>query len=644
MQWKPNVIVGKATGINWAADERLRHADPYLVWFDLTNFAGVAVSQVTGVRVLVELNPDRTKGGSRFVVSQVAMAEVDKLCSLMKRGVVNRFELSVPLIGSDQAPSRPELEPRLMHAGDEPAGGRPFVGSRAVVGFVDHGCAFANAKFRTWLNSESGWHTRVAAIWDQGRQTASVTHLVWSVPNEFGYGVQTLRDYRSGVESRGQATYQRLDQYINAYRTGNDIDETRCYANSGYEASRHVATHGTHMMDVATGFPSPVQSVLGVPDAGDTAHDVDIVFVQLPSRVSGRQVTGMLRAHVLDGLRYIVSCAPKTAAVTVNLSYGAYAGPHDGTAMIEEAIDELIDRHSPRLKVVVAAGNSYDKALHAKLAVPGGKVRRFQLALLPDDPTENFVEFWLPDAPDGLTVRVVPSGCHVAHDEGWIGPGEAGSWQVDGSIVCALVFPRKVCQGRVGSMLLLATAPTQVGTSRTAAPYGRWQVEFRNQTDEAVHVKAWCERDEAVLGSEAGPRQARFCLDSEATVTGENSLNCLAYGTKTVVVGAYVVDGAVAQYSSTDVSRKPTVLAPADESSINQGLAATAVLSNATVRLNGTSVAAACVTRMLLEDRYAARPPVGRGKSGGHQPALGAAPHPDAMRVSEVGKGRRGSP
>ena len=106
----------------------------------------------------------------------------------------------------------------------------------------------------------------------------------------------------------------------------------------------------------------------------------------------------------------------------------------------------------------------------------------------------------------------------------------------------------------------------------------------------------------------------------------------LAHGKKTIVVGASVGHGSVAPYSSTGPrqgkGRLPNVLAPAEESAALPGLAAAATLGSGTVRLNGTSVAAAVVTRFLLDG--------GQLPQRTRSPPAGAQAHPDEGRVPRL--------
>ena len=108
-----------------------------------------------------------------------------------------------------------------------------------------------------------------------------------------------------------------IDDYMQQFVRRGAIDEEACYAASGYLSAQAPVTHGTHVMDAATGRPDPQCT----PGAPDTAPDeADIVFVQLPRFVDGRQVSDLLRTFVLDAVHYIFRNAEAKTPVTINLS------------------------------------------------------------------------------------------------------------------------------------------------------------------------------------------------------------------------------------------------------------------------------------------------------------------------------------
>ena len=179
------------------------------------------------------------------------------------------------------------------------------------------------------------------------------------------------------------------------------------------------ATHGTHMMDLATGWPSPLQHLdkLAMPAPAEP-HDADIVFVQLPRHAQGRQIGGLLRANVLDAVRYIIDCTPPDRPAAINLSYGANAGPHDGSSLLEQALDWQLQgaaqRRSEPVHLVIAAGNARDRNMHISAEVPSGGNTSFEWNNLPGDPSDSFVEIWFPPEASDFSVRVTPPGSQAS--------------------------------------------------------------------------------------------------------------------------------------------------------------------------------------------------------------------------------------
>lgn len=534
---------------------------------------------------------------------------------------VLRYELGLGYENSD-SPAALEPAPPACEEATPPARL-----SGDLVAFVDHGCAFAHRRLR---HPETG-ATRIAALWNQQLDRLPGAaypgpRLDWRRPAGFLWGRH--------VEQPALDAYLRR---CGPLETGEH--EAACYAGAGYDAVRQQVTHGTHVMDIATG---------GAQRAGD-AHD--IVFVQLPRRVDGRPVAGLLRCHVFDALQYIEARLADGRSAVVNVSYGGYAGPHDGTAVIDRAIDEVVERARRRgstLHVVVPSGNALDRALHARLSVGPGGAEVLAWQNRPDDPTDSFVELWLPPDAD-VEVRVTaPGGAASA-------PLAAGGAQVlrgPGGALALAAVPRRAAQSGAGTLLLLAVGPTVRRGRRAPAPYGTWQLSVHNKGRAALALDAWCERDDPVFGTEDGPRQACFV----SHVSMRPTLNSLAHARSALVVGGYLRHpqvpptlpaplsaGPVASYSSTGAARNgspgPTLphrLAPSERSFDQPGLAGAAVLGHGTARLSGTSVAAAWATRCIVANGFAVPP--GDPAPGSPRPAHNGVEHPDAeVRIARLG-------
>jgi hypothetical protein len=343
---------------------------------------------------------------------------------------------------------------------------------------------------------------------------------------------------------------------------------------------------------------------------------------------------GSMAGHILDGLLYILSHCQPSAQVAVNLSWGTLAGPHDGTALLEAAMDQLIDLQAGHLQIIIPVCNSYQGRTHANCTLQKGEQTTLHWQGLPGDSTQNFLEIWLPEGAQGIEIRITPPGQPSLPALKW---GESRMWlggangaAPNAQPLCALVYPKSVALGQHGTCALIAVAPTfAFQPSTSTAPSGRWQVTLSNTKDGAVTVDAYIERDDVVLGHHTGAKQSHFedalydtrgNPDSFVDQPGNPTLirrsgtfNSIASGAKTLSVGGVrLSDGSWAHYSprkpdpdATRPTRPGVVKVPdteaySDENPILVGVKAAGTRSGGVVRLVGTSDAAPQVTRRVL--------------------------------------------
>ena len=618
------------SGSRWAAAGALSHTDPYLAWLDLTHFRGTSLPGKRGmvIPLIRELKAGEFDT-STLHVNFAGKAGAHELLGLLKSkrlAEVQRFEVAAGFV-SDRL-SRHSSPAGWMPQSAGTSLTRCALVPRPLVAFIDYGCAFANQRF---LRPDCGLaSTRVLALWDQNsRQQAALTPpgkkpLQWGFPPDFMYGVETHRERRwaghVGVP---------LDSYLQQFVRNGHVNEEAVYRYSGYAAIlKRRASHGVHVMDLATG--NPVRRVLGVagarPEVSVTSHDADIVFVELPTSVRGQPITGLLRANVFDAVRYVLSCATPDQPVVINLSYGSNCGPHDGGSVLEEGLDMLVRQARARLRanveLVLPAGNARLRNVHAQ-----GRVRKDRPMVLkwlnqPDDPSDSFVEIWLPARSSLVEVCLTPPGAPAS---AWIKSGGIGAAVVArGQVVASIIAPERVCQSDRGRMILIAVARTRLGEGHPVAPYGTWELSLRTESTRGIAVHAWCERDEPAFGSAGAPRQARFAETPTASVSTEMTLNSIAHGAQSVVVGGRVMSAGAASYSGTGPGRDlraseqrtrqrrpgsagrrgPEHLATSDESVAVQGIHAAALLGSDTVRFEGTSMAAAVMTRRIIDHDF----------------------------------------
>jgi hypothetical protein len=572
-----------------------RLLDPYLLWAIATDFRDYAGVRETG-RVPVALEAEQdcqtladclragalpgvalstlyTQGDGALEPKDLrhatALVERDALIEAMLSPLIRRMELGAPLAGAQPADQTAAADVAVPRAEGEEPPWRPEV----VIGIVDDFVAFDHPRLRAPDGS-----SRVRYVWSQDAvPPRAIDASLWKPCGAGGHELCT----REAAMIRPLA--------------------------DAYPAVLRRATHGTHVADVAAG--------------GSTE---EIIAVHLPPRAVTDSSGGAMNVQMLDAIRYIVRRAGPQARVVVNISYATTAGPHDGSSILESAIEELLSRRGEdHLAIVVPAGNAREARGHAQFTLDAKCPRQtLQWLIAPDDRTPTFMEIWLPEgAAERIRVRLCsPSGVSSP-------PLQAPALCVDRlEAGFAAFFLPRVANGERGTMILLAVSATHGSSGGgTPAAAGIWTVELSHDGSGASDVvHAWIERDDTVQAQGTRGRQSVFVDphyarpgqvprppedDPSAYVKRRGAFNTIATGTHTIVVGAHVkhsVDGrvqAASEYSGSGPTRGarvgPDLTATADDSTILHGVRAAATHGVDTVRMNGTSVAVPRATRVV---------------------------------------------
>ena len=533
--------------------------DARSIWMVLSDFqgfgAGIDITQ--GLPYAYETGTPAID----ILLHRTARADMAMLRSEAQNPQVKRLQIALP--------STPQtfIEPATSSPMTEANG-------QTWMGFIDHGCAFAHPNFR---DNQGG--LRVQHLWDQSETAAAVG--CWTTSTFANYG----RELNFGAVSpllamhqHGPALYRHID----------------------YAPATHRFAHGTHVMDVAAGRVNPLSRAIATVSAADAASTVPLIFVQLPWKPLKDTSGSAFAVQILDGIRYCLAKTHPNDPLVVNISDGAYAGPHDGSSLVERGIDELVTTY-PRLSVVIAAGNAYESKLHGRQQLAPNEPVDFLWKVLPDDMKESYCEVWVPkDAAVEVSVtppqsapRITPAGeASCLHD---------GTQLVGGVIHCASD------PASTNRCVLVALAPTRWrtisgGAVRAPAPHGIWTISVKNVGESSITVDAWIERDNPALG-DLGPRRQSLFVEAAGTgyINQQETLNCLAYGQETIVVGGYrLVDKTLSRYSSASNSRNPDLAAVSDQSTTLFGLRAAGTSGSSSNRMDGTSVAAPQVARRLV--------------------------------------------
>ena len=376
---------------------------------------------------------------------------------------------------------------------------------------MDDGCAFAHDQFRIAGRPE----TRVVALWDQtpveqldpNREPTGKTHEIIPYGREFG---------------KSQLDKAIADNWL----YNEEVDEDACYAQafgSVQHGLNHDRTHGTAVMDLFAGRSDPRPCA---DDKMRTETDAPIVFVQFPESEMTVSNGRWLVTHVLEGLYYIIDVAQRVTAtkrvesevkkIVANLSYGALAGPHDGSGMLTRALDE-VSKLRGNLAVVVASGNSRTSYCHEARPLAPKETITLKLFIPPDKPFETYVELWL-SKPGGtgakggrdnnkgtlpviVAVRPPRGGERKARVRGiecWSAADFSPGASKD-ELAASIVFAPRVVQGTSGTMALLAIAGAQITGQYVCAPSGLWEIDVTNEGRGSLDLRAWVERDDLRL-------------------------------------------------------------------------------------------------------------------------------------------------
>jgi len=231
----------------------------------------------------------------------------------------------------------------------------PVVGEGVVIGIVDTGIDYTHLDFRYDGNGDGTEEsTRIDAIWDQ----------TWGL---FG------------------AEYSRADIESDlAFGFG---------ANEGIVRGSDTNGHGTHVAAIAAGDgSSSTAGFVGV------APEATLVIVK----------TSFFTADIISGVEYIFDQAASLGLpAVVNLSLGGQEGPHDGTSLFEEGIDQLAI--GPGRIVVVSAGNEGNLPIHTSGTL-NGNAKSFHV--IPED-WELEMQVWYPGTSQFAVTIYPPSDAAI---------------------------------------------------------------------------------------------------------------------------------------------------------------------------------------------------------------------------------------
>lgn len=338
------------------------------------------------VFILSDASADDLKRFGARVRSQVgdifsAFVPVSAIPKIEKLAAVRYIELARPLFPTLNA-AVPFTQLDTLH------NAMPAInGAGVIVGIYDSVLDIYHPDFRTAANA-----TRVRFLWSQ------------TLVPQAGESGPPVAPALPGFTPAGGATYgvEYNQAAINAELTSFNPPATPAYLTVRHGGS--TSAHGTHVTGIAAGN--------GLGQAGTFtggAPGADIIFVASP----GLQNTGLLAdtAAMADAFAYIFARAAQLGQpCVINMSNSDNQGPHDGTTLGEQFLDNLL--LTPGRAITLSAGNSNGTSAHAAGNVPLGGTANLVLNYAAGAAASDDVEIWY-DGHDRfavtLTVPTVPA-------------------------------------------------------------------------------------------------------------------------------------------------------------------------------------------------------------------------------------------
>ncbi len=405
-------------------------------------------------------------------------------------------------------------------------------GKGTVIAVIDWGIDFAHPDFR-----DARGRSRFHAIWDQ-RGHGHAPH--------YGYG--RIHGRRAIDQALASADpFAALD-----YRP----------------ATGTAPAHGTHVMGIAAG-----NGRAGGPEG--VAPEADLVFVHLGSGVAdlGNSI------DLLEAIDFAVKCAGDRP-LAINMSIGRHAGPHDGTLLIEQAIDWLISNRHGTI-VAQSTGNYFSRDVHMQGRLHETARDRLPFQIPQSSASPVTLEIWYQGADRFRAAVQPPGGARIEVELGAQGEVRDAAGKLLGRL-----YHREQDPNNQDNLIALMLHPH--------APAGDWVVELEGLDVVDGRWHAWIERNTA-----CPPCQAKF---SSNRASGRTTTGSICNALRTIAVGAYDLhdpDHPLARFSSMGPTRdgrpKPLLVAP--------GVGVLSVRSRSDarmepgyVRMSGTSMAAPHVT------------------------------------------------
>lgn len=368
----------------------------------------------------------------------------------------------------------------------------PGLGPDAVItGVIDFGMAIANARFRSALDE-----TRIAAFWNM-----NAAQMGGAVPHHQEFLKADIDEGLAAHTHNGMVDEEAFNQ---AFGLAGGMAR-------GQRPAARSRTHGTFISDLAAGDEM----------GGGTRNP--LIAVQLPADIVGDTYGVHFNAVVRESIAYIMGQAGCLSAqvaaehglgddfrlpVVINISFGTYAGRHDGLSTLERYFDDMIGLDGLKA-ICLPVGNGHESRSHARytgaeLAQP----QQMMLRVQPDSRLSEFVQIWLPHGVAGSDLGVTFTPPHgPGLNLGTIVPDTVWEWD-HGGVVARVYQQEDTPSGLPGQSRVKVTLALR--PSEMAPTGGGWMIGLNaNLTPDQV-LDMWVERGDTPDGFMPKGRQSYF--------------------------------------------------------------------------------------------------------------------------------------
>ena len=215
-----------------------------------------------------------------------------------------------------------------------------YKGDDVVVGIIDGGFDYTHPAFE-----DANGDLRIKRVWEQQWNQNNTP------PSGYNYG----------------------------HELSNSTDILAFGTDAYYDSNGNLTingSHGSHVAGIAAGSDHPTNGLYG-----GCAPNADLIFVS----------TTMMDDAMLDGIAYIFDYASSlNKPAAINLSIGGHYGPHDGTSLFDQALQNLVGTG----KVLIgAAGNEGSDKIHLDVAFQTIDSTYTSILFSPNSPACN-VDAW----------------------------------------------------------------------------------------------------------------------------------------------------------------------------------------------------------------------------------------------------------